>query len=217
MLEILIIGGMFIGAAIGVQRRATTAHVRERCRTFERFLETCGFRVMTRDIWVDGPFDKDGLKIGTREFGAATSEMDGWRITYRLHRKAACCRQRWLYRLAQPYLNTQSGQWLPGLGPAVCAGCGRIERDYDGCPEGIGGLLGTATNAFPILEGLTRRDGAYADRALLAALEDERKRLEDRREIVSTEIAQLRARLPELPGDGPFRSLPAPREPGDAH
>lgn len=175
---------------------------------FERLLEACGFRIMIRSFWNGTGFENNGLKVGARTFGEPTAEMTGWRIAYRLRRKSRCCRERCLYRLAQPLF---AGGINAGLGPAVCARCGRIERDYDGQPNGIGGLLGSATNAFPILDALMRGNEAYASQARLALLRRERQTLEERREVIDLEIAQLQARAPELSGDGPYRSaLSAP-------
>ena len=96
---------------------------------------------------------------------------------------------------------------MPGLGPNVCAACGRVEWDHDDAAD-LKDAIGHSTNIFPVLQTLARRDDLYADYARLGLLERERRVLADRAEVVNIEIAQLRNRLPELPGDGPYRSAP---------
>lgn len=174
---------------------------------FERLLEACGFRI-TILAGLDGfsDFESHKLKLGDRVLKHA-HEMNGWRIAYRLERKADCCRKSCLYRLARPYVYDKHENVSAGLGPAVCAKCGRIERDYDDLLGDDNRLLfGKATNAFPVLDALMRSNEAYTTHARLALLRRERRTLEERRAVIDLEIAQLEARVPTLAGDGPYRA-----------
>jgi hypothetical protein len=186
------------------ERKAQQKERENRKQAFERVLEAAGFRVYRTGTDTSSHFDGYFLKLGERIFRPI--ELDGQCLAYELPRWGKCCESYTLYRLAKP--SVVDKEPVPGLGPTVCASCGRVEWDHDDSTD-IKDAIGSSINIFPALQTLARRDDQYADYARLAMLERERRTLADRADVVRLEIAQLRGRLPELPGDGPYRSLPA--------
>ncbi|WKZ28773.1 MAG: hypothetical protein QY323_04545 [Patescibacteria group bacterium] len=181
---------------------------------FKRMLEACGFRIFQWGV-KPGRFENGSLTIANREFEAVTPEMHGWRIAYKLPVHTECCNQYYWWRLAQPFSREERvpnglmdeivRHEGPGLGPRVCAKCGRIERDYDGALEGVGGFVGRAKNIFPVLNEYICRERVSADHARLAILRQESNALERRRYEVMWELVQLEHRLGTKDNTSPYR------------